>query len=220
MLSAVKFVELCTQVSFDTRVFDAHSRVYIEKLAILRTSIAPVRVTKAFAVLILLAVCGTDSEWWLCAIEKIASIIWYIITVVNWFIFIYFFLCSNCFLRCLFQFLPSKFSSWIFVAVVLLLLQVQKNSRAIQQGLGRIQISTMCVKNNLLVAGGFQGELVAKVCPSKCAFRMLPCFLSNSIMFGLIYHLIFHGCSRLVSYAFILLTLCTFFWIVTPWEVL
>ncbi|XP_057818308.1 uncharacterized WD repeat-containing protein C2A9.03 [Cryptomeria japonica] len=38
----------------------------------------------------------------------------------------------------------------------------QKNPRAIQQGLGRIQISTMCVKKNLLVAGGFQGELVAK----------------------------------------------------------
>ncbi|KAL3685555.1 hypothetical protein R1sor_003577 [Riccia sorocarpa] len=28
--------------------------------------------------------------------------------------------------------------------------------------LGRVQISTMCVKNNLLVAGGFQGEMVCK----------------------------------------------------------
>uniref|UniRef100_A0A0C9S6T1 TSA: Wollemia nobilis Ref_Wollemi_Transcript_10555_1848 transcribed RNA sequence n=1 Tax=Wollemia nobilis TaxID=56998 RepID=A0A0C9S6T1_9CONI len=39
--------------------------------------------------------------------------------------------------------------------------EVQKNPWAVQ-GLGRIQISTMCVKKNLLVAGGFQGELVAK----------------------------------------------------------
>lgn len=29
-------------------------------------------------------------------------------------------------------------------------------------GLGPVQISTMCVKNNLLVAGGFQGEMVCK----------------------------------------------------------
>ncbi|CAM6129249.1 unnamed protein product [Calypogeia fissa] len=31
-----------------------------------------------------------------------------------------------------------------------------------QQGLGPVQISTMCVENNLLVAGGFQGEMVCK----------------------------------------------------------
>ncbi|EFJ18234.1 hypothetical protein SELMODRAFT_112794 [Selaginella moellendorffii] len=30
------------------------------------------------------------------------------------------------------------------------------------QGIGRVQISTMCVRENLLVAGGFQGEMVCK----------------------------------------------------------
>lgn len=40
--------------------------------------------------------------------------------------------------------------------------EVRKNLWAVQQGLGRIQISTMCVEGNLLVAGGFQGELIAK----------------------------------------------------------
>lgn len=41
--------------------------------------------------------------------------------------------------------------------------QVQRNPWVYQQGLGRVQISTMCVKQNLLVAGGFQGEMVCKV---------------------------------------------------------
>eukprot|EP01018_Ginkgo_biloba_P007573 Gb_24277 [translate_table: standard] len=40
--------------------------------------------------------------------------------------------------------------------------EVQKNPWAVQQGLQRIQISTMCVKENLMVAGGFHGEMVAK----------------------------------------------------------
>lgn len=40
--------------------------------------------------------------------------------------------------------------------------EVEKNPWAIQHGLGRIQISTMCVMDNLLVAGGFEGELVVK----------------------------------------------------------
>lgn len=41
-------------------------------------------------------------------------------------------------------------------------LEVQRNPWVYQQGLGRVQISTMCVKQNLLVAGGFQGEMVCK----------------------------------------------------------
>lgn len=40
--------------------------------------------------------------------------------------------------------------------------EVEKNPWAVQKGLGRIQISTMCVKNNLMVAGGFEGEMIAK----------------------------------------------------------
>eukprot|EP00249_Psilotum_nudum_P014400 c24802_g1_i1 orf=502-1737(+) len=47
------------------------------------------------------------------------------------------------------------------------------NLLALEQGLGHIQISTMCVKNNLLAVGGFQGEMVCKLldCPgvSYCA---------------------------------------------------
>lgn len=39
----------------------------------------------------------------------------------------------------------------------------QAQSRPFQHGLGRVQISTMCVKRNLLVAGGFQGEMICKV---------------------------------------------------------
>lgn len=34
--------------------------------------------------------------------------------------------------------------------------------RSLPQPLSRVQISTMCVKNNLLVAGGFNGELICK----------------------------------------------------------
>jgi hypothetical protein len=37
-----------------------------------------------------------------------------------------------------------------------------RHPTAYQQELGRVQISTMCVKRNLLVAGGFQGEMVCK----------------------------------------------------------
>jgi hypothetical protein len=35
--------------------------------------------------------------------------------------------------------------------------------QANQQRLGRVQMCTMCVKHNLLVAGGYQGEMVCKV---------------------------------------------------------
>ncbi|KAJ7529426.1 hypothetical protein O6H91_15G049600 [Diphasiastrum complanatum] len=40
--------------------------------------------------------------------------------------------------------------------------EVERNPWTYQQGLGRVQISTMCVKDNLLVSGGFQGEMVCK----------------------------------------------------------
>jgi hypothetical protein len=43
------------------------------------------------------------------------------------------------------------------------LVQMWRHPTAYQQELGRVQISTMCVKRNLLVAGGFQGEMVCKV---------------------------------------------------------
>jgi hypothetical protein len=40
---------------------------------------------------------------------------------------------------------------------------VQMRRHPYQQELGHVQMSTMCVKRNLLVAGGFQGEMVCKV---------------------------------------------------------
>ncbi|KAA8538049.1 hypothetical protein F0562_027371 [Nyssa sinensis] len=42
---------------------------------------------------------------------------------------------------------------------------------SLAQNLSRVQISTMAVKDNLLVAGGFQGELICKhLCQSEVAF--------------------------------------------------
>lgn len=40
----------------------------------------------------------------------------------------------------------------------------QKHPGMTSQSLSRVQISTMAVKDNLIVAGGFQGELICKVC--------------------------------------------------------
>ncbi|CAM6010132.1 unnamed protein product [Sphagnum balticum] len=40
--------------------------------------------------------------------------------------------------------------------------EIQKYPSAYQQELGHVQICTMCVKQNLLVAGGYQGEMVCK----------------------------------------------------------
>lgn len=40
--------------------------------------------------------------------------------------------------------------------------EAERSPWALQPGVGHVQISTMCVKNNLLVAGGFQGEMVCK----------------------------------------------------------
>lgn len=40
---------------------------------------------------------------------------------------------------------------------------LQKYPGSMAQTLSRVQISTMTVKDNLMVAGGFQGEVVCKV---------------------------------------------------------
>lgn len=48
---------------------------------------------------------------------------------------------------------------------------VQKNPGLLAQPLSRVQISTMAVKEGLMVAGGFQGELICKVWGfAKCTF--------------------------------------------------
>jgi len=40
---------------------------------------------------------------------------------------------------------------------------LQKHPGSLLEGFVHTQISTMAVKDNLLVAGGFQGELICKV---------------------------------------------------------
>lgn len=40
--------------------------------------------------------------------------------------------------------------------------EAQRSPWALQPWVGHVQISTMCVRNNLLVAGGYQGEMVCK----------------------------------------------------------
>lgn len=43
------------------------------------------------------------------------------------------------------------------------LVVIQKHRGSLAQTVSRVQISTMCVKDDLMVAGGFQGELICKV---------------------------------------------------------
>lgn len=40
---------------------------------------------------------------------------------------------------------------------------VQKHAGSLLEGFSQTQVSTLAVKDNLLVAGGFQGELICKV---------------------------------------------------------
>jgi hypothetical protein len=40
---------------------------------------------------------------------------------------------------------------------------LQKHAGSLLEGFSQTQVSTMAVKDNLLVAGGFQGELICKV---------------------------------------------------------
>jgi hypothetical protein len=44
---------------------------------------------------------------------------------------------------------------------------VQKHPGSLLEGFSQTQVSTLAVKDNLLVAGGFQGELICKVCNTK-----------------------------------------------------
>jgi hypothetical protein len=52
------------------------------------------------------------------------------------------------------------------------------------RALSRMQISTMAVKNNLLVAGGFRGELVCKVQLARCTdLSVIACRLHHGSVF-------------------------------------
>ena len=50
----------------------------------------------------------------------------------------------------------------------------QKFPRSLPQPLSRVQISTMSVKDNLFVAGGFHGELICKVFYQCSSVFILP----------------------------------------------
>ena len=52
----------------------------------------------------------------------------------------------------------SCYSSWMFMDLLL-----QKHPGSLLEGFSQTQVSTLAVKDNLLVAGGFQGELICKV---------------------------------------------------------
>ena len=47
--------------------------------------------------------------------------------------------------------------------ILLMTIFVQKRSGSLSEGFSQTQVSTLAVKDNLLVAGGFQGELICKV---------------------------------------------------------
>ena len=43
------------------------------------------------------------------------------------------------------------------------ILQAERSGWSSQHAIRNLQISSMCVKGNLLVAGGFHGEMICKV---------------------------------------------------------
>ena len=53
----------------------------------------------------------------------------------------------------------SCYSTYIIITGI----DVQKHPGSLSEGFSQTQVSTMAVKDNLLVAGGFQGELICKV---------------------------------------------------------
>lgn len=57
---------------------------------------------------------------------------------------------------------------------------MQKHPGSLLEGFTQTQVSTLAVKDKLLVAGGFQGELICKV----CIFIQFN-ILANSFVFGL-----------------------------------
>jgi hypothetical protein len=51
--------------------------------------------------------------------------------------------------------------------ILLMVILVQKCSGSLSEGFSQTQVSTLAVKDNLLIAGGFQGELICKVSHAK-----------------------------------------------------
>ena len=57
----------------------------------------------------------------------------------------------------------SDLRSLAIQLILLMTIFVQKRSGSLSEGFSQTQVSTLAVKDNLLVAGGFQGELICKV---------------------------------------------------------
>jgi len=54
-------------------------------------------------------------------------------------------------------------SSLVIQRILMMGIVVQKHAGSLLEGFSQTQVSTLAVKDNLLVAGGFQGELICKV---------------------------------------------------------
>jgi hypothetical protein len=52
---------------------------------------------------------------------------------------------------------------WFFSPLLTHFFLIQKHAGSLLEGFTQTQISTIAVKDNFLVAGGFQGELTCKV---------------------------------------------------------
>lgn len=57
--------------------------------------------------------------------------------------------------------------------LIFFVLWLQKHQGNFSEGFSRTQVSALAVKNNLLVTGGFRGEIICKVIPT---LNLLPCF--------------------------------------------
>lgn len=71
---------------------------------------------------------------------------------------------------------------------------LQKQHGLLARPLSRVQISTMSVKEDLLVAGGFQGELICKVgsCYIKCFFATAESVIYLFDISGFFFLFFFH----------------------------
>jgi hypothetical protein len=68
---------------------------------------------------------------------------------------------------CIFFFCIGLKVSLAIQLILLMTIFVQKRSGSLSEGFSQTQVSTLAVKDNLLVAGGFQGELICKVSYAK-----------------------------------------------------
>lgn len=65
----------------------------------------------------------------------------------------------------------------MFVIFHVIIFPCQKHPGSLLEGFTHTQVSTLAVKDNLLVAGGFQGELICKVNVNLLVIGEYQCFL-------------------------------------------